>query len=391
MKLRPYQQEAVRKMYRRRNQQGNELVVIATGGGKSVIIADFAHKLGKPVLILQPTKELLEQNMSKLQLYVDKSEIGIFSASMNKRVIKTFTFATIGSIYKMPELFKGFEVVLLDECDLLSPKDHQSMYMQFFKELGDPKVYGFTATPFRMDITYKREYGQTFAITATRLINRMKYRFWHRLIVNVSYNDLLDDGYLAPLEYYDHTLVQHSKIPRNSGSDFALEKYDRMISPHMGSVIDRIRLIKQKHSSVLIFCTTVAMAEDFASCISDSAVVTGDTKKSEREKIISGFRGGSIKCVFNVNVLTVGFDHPQLDCIVMIRPTRSLRLYTQMLGRGTRTCDGKDSCAIYDFAGNVEVFGRIHTLRLDRIDRKWELLSEKESWHMHELNRFRVK
>ncbi len=176
--LRPYQQEAVRKMLRRKNQEGNELVVIATGGGKSLIIAEFAHRLEKPVLILQPSKELLEQNVNKMLSYVSKDEVGVFSASMNSRTINTFTFATIGSIYKKPELFSHFDTVILDECDLLSPKDYNSMYMQFFRQVGSPKVYGLTATPFRLEtFVRKSTYGYVESVTATRLINRMRNRF----------------------------------------------------------------------------------------------------------------------------------------------------------------------------------------------------------------------
>lgn len=391
--LRPYQKEAVRKMLRRKNQEGNELVVIATGGGKSLVIAEFAYKLGKPVLILQPSKELLEQNVNKMLAYVPKEEIGIFSASMNRRTINTFTFATIGSIYKKPELFSHFETVILDECDLLSPKDQESMYMKFFSQVGHPKVYGLTATPFRMDTFVRKSYGGYLeSVTVTRLINRMKNRFWHRVIVNVNYSDLLEDKYLVPLEYEDQTILQHNEIPRNSGSDFDLDRYVEMIDGEMRSVFNRLDYVSKKYKSLLVFCSNIAQATQLARIFgSNSAVVTSETKKKERNKIINDFRSGELKMVFNVNVLTVGFDHPSLDCIVMLRPTRSIRLYTQMMGRGTRLAEGKDKCTIIDFAGNVKTYGRLDTLQLEKIDRKWELVSEKGSWHMQELNSFRIR
>lgn len=391
--LRPYQKEAVRKMLRRKNQEGNELVVIATGGGKSLIIAEFAHRLEKPVLILQPSKELLEQNVSKMLSYVSKDEVGVFSASMNSHTINTFTFATIGSIYKKPELFSHFDTVILDECDLLSPKDQQSMYMQFFSQVGHPKVYGLTATPFRLEtFVRKSPYGYIESVTATRLINRMRNRFWHRVIVNINYSDLLDEGYLVPLEYMDQTILQHSQIPKNSGSDFDLDAYVEMIDGVSYGTTKRIAQLADAYKSVLIFCSTIRQATEFADYFGDdAAVVTSETKKAERNKIITDFRAGVLKMVFNVNVLTVGFDHPSLDCIVMLRPTRSIRLYTQMLGRGTRLAEGKVKCTIVDFAGNVSTYGRLETLQLEKIDRKWELTSEKGSWHLQELNSFRIR
>ncbi len=391
--LRLYQQEAVRKMLRRKNQDGNELVVIATGGGKSLVIAELAHQLGKPVLILQPSKELLEQNVNKMLSYVSKDEIGIFSASMNSHTINTFTFATIGSIYKKPELFAHFDTVILDECDLLSSKDQDSMYMKFFSQVGHPKVYGLTATPFRMDtFVRKSQYGYIESVTATRLINRTRNRFWNRVIVDVSYSDLLDEGYLVPLEYIDQTILQHHQIPKNSGSDFDLDSYVEMIDGVSGSTTKKIAQLAENFNSILIFCSTIKQATQFANYFADDAdVVTSETKKSKRNQIITDFRSGKLKMVFNVNVLTVGFDHPSLDCIVMLRPTRSIRLYTQMMGRGTRLADGKSKCTIIDFAGNVASYGRMETLQLAKIERKWELISEKGSWHMQELNSFRIR
>jgi len=391
--LRPYQQEAVRKMLRRKNQDGNELVVIATGGGKSLVIAEFAHQLGKPVLILQPSKELLEQNVNKMLTYVSKDEIGIFSASMNSHTINTFTFATIGSIYKKPELFAHFDTVILDECDLLSSKDQDSMYMKFFSQVGHPKVYGLTATPFRMDtFVRKSPYGYIESVTATRLINRTRNRFWNRVIVNIDYNDLVVEDYLVPLVYEDNTILQHHQIPKNSGSDFDLDSYVEMIDGVSGSTAKKIAELTENFYSVLIFCSTIKQATQFANYFADdAAVVTSETKKSERNQIITDFRSGKLKMVFNVNVLTVGFDHPSLDCIVMLRPTRSIRLYTQMMGRGTRLAQGKFICTIVDFAGNVSTYGRLETLTLTKIDRKWELISEKGSWHLKELNSFRIR
>jgi len=389
--LRPYQTEAVRKMYRRRSQEGNELVVVGTGGGKSIIIAEFVHTLQKPVLILQPTKELLEQNMDKLLHYVDKTEVGVFSASMNQKTINTFTFATIGSVYKKPELFAHFSVVMLDECDLLSPKDRESMYLKFFSKIGFPKVYGLTATPFRMD-TYTRKIGSYVeSVTATRLINRMRDRFWHRLIVNINYKDLLEEGYLVPLEYLDSTLIEHNLIPRNAGADFDLDAYGEMVTEYEPGVVKDIRNLQDKYHSILVFCSTIQQADDIAQFVENAVVITGYAKKRQRKQIIDSFKTGKIQTVFNVNVLTVGFDHPALDCIVMLRPTRSIRLYTQMLGRGTRLAKGKKSCTIVDYSGNVKVFGRLETLILEKVDYKWELLSETGSWHLKELSSYIIR
>lgn len=153
MELRPYQQEAINKIRWSMDNlaDGNDIVVLPTGAGKSVVIAHLAKEIDSDVLILQPSKEILEQNFKKLSLYVDPSEIGIYSASMNDKTIGRYTFATIQSIYKKPEDFKHFRLVIIDECHLVNPKNNWGMFTSFLKAIGNPKVIGFTATPYRKE------------------------------------------------------------------------------------------------------------------------------------------------------------------------------------------------------------------------------------------------
>ena len=102
IELREYQRQAIDKIFwsKDKNLEGNELIVLPTGSGKSVIIAALAHALNEPILILQPSKEILEQNLEKLCRYVERSQIGVYSASMDEKTIGFYTFATIQSIYK---------------------------------------------------------------------------------------------------------------------------------------------------------------------------------------------------------------------------------------------------------------------------------------------------
>jgi DNA repair protein RadD len=125
--------------------------------------------------------------------------------------------------------------------------------------------------------------------------------------------------------------------------------------------------------------------------IRNSAVVTGKTNKVLREKIISDFKDGTIKYVFNVGVLTTGFDHPSLDCIVLLRPTKSITLYYQMLGRGVRTAAGKKHCKIIDLTSTVQHLGRVETIQLLKEKGKWELISETGRWHNQQLYRYTIE
>jgi DNA repair protein RadD len=114
-----------------------------------------------------------------------------------------------------------------------------------------------------------------------------------------------------------------------------------------------------------------------------SAIVLGDTPKKERAETIEGFKSGTIKTVFNVGTLTTGFDKPDLDCIILLRPTKSLPLYNQILGRLTRIAPNKACGTIIDLTGTCKAMGRIETFQLYLNEyRRWDLRTEKHpAWH----------
>jgi DNA repair protein RadD len=156
-------------------------------------------------------------------------------------------------------------------------------------------------------------------------------------------------------------------------------------------IVKAIAYAESIAKSVLVFCSSIKQAEKLQKLSLFSQVVTSKTAKNDRDKIIKQFKAGEIKTVFNVGVLTTGFDHPELDCIVMIRPTRSIALYYQMLGRGVRKAEGKVDCKVIDLSSNVKNLGKIETIGLFKEDGKWELKSEMGSWHNKELYRFTIK
>lgn len=387
--LRPYQKQAVDKLLWSQKLDGADLCVLPTGAGKSLVIAEFSANINKPLLILQPSKEILEQNLSKLLHYVPVSDVGVYSASMDRKDIARYTLGTIQSVYKHPELFEHLDVVLVDECHLINPKSLDGMYNTFFKAIGAPKVIGLTASPYRMDVDYERiDAYNVITHTTTKLINRVRPRFWHRIMFNINIGDLIKDGYLTPLQYLDYSRIAHKDIPTNaSGSDFSMPAFEEQIK------IEDIRLAlasaMSRAKSVLVFCSSIEQAEFLQQTTKNSAVVTSKTNKKTRTDIINGFKSREIQTVFNVGVLTTGFDFPELDCIVMLRPTRSVGLYYQMLGRGVRSAPGKTGCLVIDLTSNVKEMGRIETIRLEKQD-NWELLTETGSWHKKRLYSFEI-
>lgn len=136
MKLRDYQQEAVNKIRWASQLEGNDLVSLPTGAGKSLVIASIASQNDDHVLIIQPSREILIQNMGKLSEIVGEAVVGAFSASVGRKEVKKYTFATIGSVVNCPERFVDFNLIIIDECHLVNPKKLDSMFMRFINEIN---------------------------------------------------------------------------------------------------------------------------------------------------------------------------------------------------------------------------------------------------------------
>jgi len=405
MELRNYQKEVIKKIMWAKNLEGNDIICVAQGGGKSHIIAELAHRLN-PVIVICPTKEVLEQNISKMEEYMPREEIGVFSASMNEKTIKNITFGTIQSMYKVPEKFKGFEIVIYDECDLHNPKKLNGMSNKLLKQAGISKVFGFTGTPFRQDAYYKYPTGyrgliwqkaQIEAITTTKMINRYKGYFWKRMLCVINTHELTENGYLTPLKYHDLEMFDHKQIPTNkSKSDFDLKEFDTMITDRHLELSKKIENLP--HKAKIVFCSTIEQAQNLSSITPNSAVITSKTTKKVRAETIKELKAGKLKILYNVGIYTVGFDYPELDCIVLLRPTRSLRLHCQILGRVSRIAEGKEFGHVYDFVSNVKNMGRLEEIRIEKVANDkgtmlWNVTSPAypQGFHNEPLYKYKLK
>lgn len=364
MELRGYQEEGVSKAldFFENGSKGHSPILVApTGGGKSIIAAAIASHLETGVLVLQPSKELLEQNYSKFKLY--GGEASIYSASMGIKEIGEVTFATIGSIKKNPEDFVHVKHILIDECHLVPPNEG-SMFMQFLDSLPGVKVVGLTATPFRPKKYNDRFTGEPFS--QINLLPRERPMFFNKFLHVTQISELYDLGYLAPIRYIPMKWEAGALKVNTTGAEFTDESVDMAIEDSL--VYERIpgivqQSIEKGRKHRLVFVKSVWKAMTLAQIVPDSAFICAETKKSEREQILKDFKSGKIKTIFNVGVLTVGFDFPALDTIIIARPTMSLALYMQMIGRGIRPFVGKEDCAVVDMCGNINRFGEIENIK----------------------------
>jgi DNA repair protein RadD len=365
MKLRPYQVEAVAKgsKFLVENLGGGALMVLPTGSGKSIIIAAIANDIPGNTLVLQPSKELLEQNYSKMCFYMGPENIGIFSASVGRKDFGKITFATIGSIINRKEEFSHFDQIIIDECHLVNSKG--GMYENLISSLKIP-VLGLTATPYRL-YSYVDMHTDSRSVVA-KFLHRTRPRIFKEVIHVTQIQELYEQGYLCPIDYsrsvkgYDRSQVRLN----STGMDFdeeSLMKYQ--IQQNVTQTVKEA-IENSDYNHILVFASSVMEANEIAKQLSHLKVacVSAETKKDAREEILRGFKSGDIRVVTNVGVLTTGFDFPELDCIILARPTQSVALYYQMLGRGIRIAPGKQKCFVIDICGNVEKFGRIETFEI---------------------------
>lgn len=361
-KLRPYQQEASDKAveFFQSKKKRNAIMVLPTGSGKSLIIAEIANRLNDHVLIFQPSKEILEQNFAKLQSY-GVLDCSIYSASFNSKEVSRITFAMIGSVRNHPEFFAHFKFVIIDECHGVNSKNTDSMYNQFLSNL-DCQVLGLTATPYRLSF-------DGFGGSILKFLTRTRPRIFSELIYHVQIKELADQGYLAKMEYYQINIVDPTKLQVNStGADFT----DKSVQKHYKDINFNLklkevieRLVKAGRKNILVFTRFVAEAQELSDYFNGlSEMVSGETPKKERERILKDFKSGEIRIVTNVGVLTTGFDFPELSTIVLARPTMSLALYYQMIGRAMRPHESKSTAWIIDLCQTYKRFGRVESLEL---------------------------
>lgn len=387
--LRDYQRDAVVKVINDFNVPGNSIACLPTAAGKSWVIAATAKYFNLPVLILCKTGELLAQNKDKLSKVTDMVDIGTYSASANEKTIKLFTFATIGSVYKKPELFSHFRYAFVDECQDVRSDNDDSMYMQLFDRARIPKIYGISATPF-LNVSETEYLGfadgkKLFETTTTlQLMNRMEDGFWKRIIYNITPKEIEELGFTVPVKYMDYPLLADNEMRLKSNqSDFDENHFAIKTRNKEQIIIDNLEHCKENYHSILVFCSTVIQAKSLSSMVENSAVVDSKTPKKERDQIISDFKTGKVKVVFNVKCLTVGFDHPSLDCLIMLRPTKSLGLWQQFVGRGVRISPetGKTKCDVIDFAGNHRRMGDASNIHLVENNGIWNVSSGDKLWH----------
>lgn len=364
--LRPYQSEAVNAVYQYLTEHDdNPCIVLPTGTGKSLVIGkialDVASLWNGRVLLLAHVKELLEQNAEKVHLLCPGVPVGVYSAGLNSRDTNTqILVAGIQSVYNKADVLGAFDLIVIDEAHLIAP-DGDGMYRTFLKDMKlinpQVRVVGLTATPYRLKggLICKPE----------NILNAVCYE--------AGVKEMIQQGYLSPLISKAGRIEAKLTDLHVRGGEFinaeitaAMDKEEITVA-----ACNEIVQLTKDRKSVLIFATSVEHCNHICDCLrslgQECDIVTGDTPDAERAELLERFKGKQVaadllgtpkpplKFLVNVNVLTTGFDAPNTDCVVLLRPTASPGLYVQMVGRGFRLSPqtGKSDCLVLDYGENV--------------------------------------
>ncbi|MCA0944528.1 DEAD/DEAH box helicase [Salipiger pacificus] len=365
--LRWYQEEALAATWAWFEQgRGNGLVVVPTGGGKSVIMAEFMRRAmtaWPDVRFLSVThvKELVEQNSEAVKRVWHGAPVGIYSAGLGKRQTHSpIVFGGIQSMHRRAAAFGFRDIVIVDEAQLI-PRSSDTMYRRYLDDLRkinpDIKIIGFTATPYRLD---------SGSLTQAA---KGQDPLFEGIIYDTPILPLIEQGFLSPVKPIDTETRIDTTGVKKRGGEFVAKDLEAKVNDHETNVEIAREIVAHgsDRKSWLVFATGVDHAEALAAEIREygirTEVITGATPKKEREQIIAEYKAGAIRCLVNINVLTTGFDHPGVDLLALARPTESAGLYVQMIGRGLRIDPDKEDCLVLDFARVVEQHGPIDKIK----------------------------
>ncbi|PIJ42941.1 DEAD/DEAH box helicase [Tatumella sp. OPLPL6] len=354
--LRPYQQEAVEAaVHYFRQERRPAVIVLPTGAGKSLVIAELARIARGRVLVLAHVKELVRQNHAKYQALGLNADI--FSAGLaQKQSQSKVVFGSVQSVARHLDQFDAaFSLIIVDECHRIGDND-QSQYQQILDYLTQRnpqlRLLGLTATPFRLGK------GWIYHFHYHGMVRGTEDALFYKCIYELPLRYMIKHGYLVEPKRLDMPILRYdfSSLVANQQGLFPEKALNLSLSQQKRvtpSIVAEIIQHAAGCRGVMIFAATVRHAQEILSYLpAESALVSGMTPSAERDDILQRFTSQQITYLVNVAVLTTGFDAPHVDLIAILRPTESVSLYQQIIGRGLRLYPGKTACAILDYAGN---------------------------------------
>lgn len=340
MMLRPYQQEAKEAIFREWDQgHSKTLLVLPTGTGKTIVfsaVTEECVRAGSRVLILAHRGELLDQAQDKLlkstglRCSVEKAE---------ETSLHSWFRVTVGSVQTLMREKRlaqfspsHFSHIIIDEAHHCLSDSYQRVLEHF----SAARVLGVTATPDRGDM---RNLGQYF----------------ESLAYEYTLPKAIREGYLCPIKAQTIPLKLDLTGVGVQNGDFKAGDLGTALDPYLYQIADEMANYCRGRKTV-VFLPLVKTSQKFRDILNSrgfrAAEVNGDSQ--DRAEVLRDFAAGAYDVLCNSMLLTEGWDCPSVDCIVVLRPTKVRSLYSQMVGRGTRLCEGKDHLLLLDFLWHTE-------------------------------------
>ncbi len=364
--LRPYQLDALNKLKIRLKENIHPLLLTASvGSGKSIIIAEILLAMEKSnykCLCLTLNSTLIQQNYDAYKN--QGGNPGIYCAGLNaKDIEQDVIFASPHSVAQSIKDKNGiynqpFRLIVVDEAHNIDPNNTDTMFQKIILHYGrmaqnkgySYRIVGLTGTPYR---------GKGHTIIGNN-------QFFKEEVCNISTSWLISQKYLTSPMFgitdqpsYDFSNIRINNMGKFNAIELqeVIDKNERLTAKIMYELVE----VMKKRTGAFIFASTRKHCEECAKSLPNGewAIVTGETPHEERKTIIERARTGDIRYLINVNVLNVGVDVPSYDVCAWLRPTESLLLYTQGIGRVLRLHPEKNNALILDYAGNLDRHGDI--------------------------------
>lgn len=339
MNLRPYQLAAKAAVFEQWESVDKTLLVLPTGTGKTIVfsaVTEECVRQGKRVLILAHRGELLAQAADKLY-----KTTGLKSAveKAEQSCLGSFYRVTVGSVQTLmrEKRLKGFsanyfDTIIIDEAHHAISESYQNVLRHF----PAAKVLGVTATPDRGDM---KDLGSVF----------------ESLAYEYTLPQAIKEGYLSPIKAVTIPLTLDISGVATQAGDFKASDIDTALDPYLYQIADEMLKYCAERKTV-VFLPLVKTSQKFRDILNErgfrAAEVNGESE--ERAEILEAFDKGKYNVLCNSMLLTEGWDCPSVDCVVVLRPTKVRGLYCQMVGRGTRLCEGKTELFLLDFLWHTE-------------------------------------
>ena len=366
--LRPYQSESIQAVYDYFTEGRGDapVVVVPTGGGKSLIVAAFMQRAlrefpGTRILAAAHVKELIGQNYQELVRLWPEAPAGIYSAGLGRRQSRAqLLFCGVQSVYRKTAEIGHVDLLMIDEAHLVG-RSSSSQYGQLIAGLRSinpyMKIIGLSATPWRMD---------------SGPLYDGKGAIFDGMAYDIRVDMLVREGYLAPLvSKRPDSLMDTTGLHKRGGEYIDSEMSERFDNEDLTrAAVSEIMHFGQDRKAWLVFCIDVQHALHVRDELRRNGIhaetITGETPAAERDMLVRRYKAGEIKCLTSVNVIATGFNAPHVDLIAMMRPTASAALYIQQAGRGLRTAPGKTNCLVLDFAQVVSTHGPVDAINPTR-------------------------